>query len=68
VTDEPATIRLHLWRDGQVVSFTTPVERGFATGQFMGMDEARWREVSAALRKGQGRGATAPDAAIGKVQ
>jgi 3',5'-cyclic AMP phosphodiesterase CpdA len=68
VTDEPAAIRLHLWRNGQVVSFTTPVERSFATGQFMGMDEVRWRDVSAALREGQGRGATAPDAAIGKVQ
>jgi hypothetical protein len=68
VTDEPAAIRLHLWRNGDVVSFTTPVERGFATGQFMGMDEARWREVSAALRAGQGRGAAAPNAAIDQAQ
>ncbi len=64
VTDEPAAIRLHLWRAGEVVSFITPVERGFSTGQFMGMNAERWREVSAALRAGQGRGAAAPDASI----
>lgn len=64
VTDEPPAIRLHLWRDGQVVSFTTPVERGFSTGQFAGMDAARWRDVSAALRSGQARGVAAPGAAV----
>ncbi len=64
VTDEPAAIRLHLWRGGEVVSFITPVDRGFSTGQFMGMDTDRWRQVSAALRAGQGRGAAAPNASI----
>lgn len=65
VTDEPPAIRLHLWRDGEVVSFVTPVERGFSTGQFAGMDADRWRQVRAALRAGQGRGAVAPNASIG---
>lgn len=56
---EPATIRLHLWRDGKVTSFTTPVGRDFVVQPFAGMDAQEWRRISAMLREG----ATRPDGA-----
>lgn len=63
LSGEPATIRLHLWRRGEVTSFTTPVERDFEVRPFVGMDAGEWRRISASLRDGAIRpgGATVAD-------
>lgn len=55
VSGEPAMIRLHLWRDGAVTSFATPVDRGFATHAFEGIDEAGWQHIRARLLAGRSR-------------
>ncbi|WP_049974434.1 phosphodiesterase [Azospirillum sp. B4] len=59
LSDEPAIIRLHLWHEGAVTSFTTPVGRDFTVRPFAGIDAAAWRQISAALRAGQRRPAGA---------
>jgi 3',5'-cyclic AMP phosphodiesterase CpdA len=55
VSGEPAMLRLHLWRDGAVTSFATPVDRGFSTHAFEGIDEAGWQRIRASLLAGRSR-------------
>jgi 3',5'-cyclic-AMP phosphodiesterase len=55
LSGEPAMIRLHLWRDGAVTSFATPVDQAFPRRAFHGMDEASWRHIRETLRAGQKR-------------
>jgi len=47
---EPPMLRLHYWRDGEVVSHLIPVEAGHDTLMFKGVDETTWPATAERLK------------------
>ena len=47
---EPPMLRLHYWRDGEVVSHLIPIETGYETQMFKGVNAASWPETATRLK------------------
>ncbi|GAW40612.1 3',5'-cyclic adenosine monophosphate phosphodiesterase CpdA [Brevundimonas sp. SH203] len=57
---EPPLLRLHHWRGGDVISFTTPVDPDHLTQAFPGVDAESWPEMVHRMREGASRAAVYP--------